>query len=42
MDGISFEIDNETFSHHMATVNGIQLHYVMGGKNLVEFRVYLP
>src|SRR5918994_149619 len=32
MDGISFEIDNVTFSHHMATVNGIQLHYVMGGK----------
>ena len=32
MEGISFEIDNVTFSHHMATVNGIQLHYVMGGK----------
>jgi pimeloyl-ACP methyl ester carboxylesterase len=31
-DGISFRIDNVTFSHHMATVNGIQLHYVMGGK----------
>ena len=31
-EGISFEIDNVTFSHHMATVNGIQLHYVMGGK----------
>jgi pimeloyl-ACP methyl ester carboxylesterase len=31
-DGISFQIDNVTFSHHMATVNGIQLHYVMGGK----------
>ena len=30
--GITFEIDNVTFSHHMATVNGIQLHYVMGGK----------
>ena len=32
MEGISFEIDNVTFSHHVATVNGIQLHYVMGGK----------
>jgi pimeloyl-ACP methyl ester carboxylesterase len=32
MEGISFEIDNMTFSHHMATVNGIQLHYVIGGK----------
>ena len=31
-DGISFQIDNVTFSHHMATVNGIQMHYVMGGK----------
>jgi len=31
-DGISFQIDNVTFTHHMATVNGIQLHYVMGGK----------
>jgi hypothetical protein len=32
MDGISFEIDNVTFSHHMASVNGIQLHYVIGGQ----------
>ena len=24
MDRISFEIDNVTFSHHMAPVNGIQ------------------
>ena len=31
-DGISFQIDNVTFSHHTATVNGIQLHYVTGGK----------
>ena len=31
-EGNSFEIDNVTFSHHTATVNGIQLHYVMGGK----------
>src|SRR3954452_1979605 len=28
---ISFVIDNVTFSHHMASVNGIQLHYVIGG-----------
>jgi pimeloyl-ACP methyl ester carboxylesterase len=32
LEGISFEIDNVTFSHHMATVNGIQMHYVMGGQ----------
>ena len=32
MNGTSFEIDNVTFSHHMASVNGIQLHYVMGGE----------
>jgi hypothetical protein len=31
MEEISFDIDNVTFSHHMATVNGIQLHYVSGG-----------
>ena len=29
--GVSFDIDNVTFSHHMASVNGIQLHYVIGG-----------
>jgi pimeloyl-ACP methyl ester carboxylesterase len=32
MEGISFEIDNMTFSHHMTTVNGIQMHYVIGGQ----------
>ena len=32
MEGISFQINNLTFSHHMATVNGIQLHYVMSGE----------
>jgi pimeloyl-ACP methyl ester carboxylesterase len=32
LEGISFQIDNVTFSHHMATVNGIQMHYVMGGQ----------
>ena len=30
----SFDIDNVTFSHHMASVNGIQLHYVIGGQGL--------
>ena len=30
-NGTSFQIDNMTFSHHMASVNGIQLHYVIGG-----------
>ena len=29
--GISFEINNMTFSHHTASVNGIQMHYVIGG-----------
>jgi alpha/beta hydrolase fold len=32
MEGISFEIGNVTFSHHMASVNGIQMHYVIGGQ----------
>jgi hypothetical protein len=32
LEGISFDIDNMTFSHHMASVNGIQLHYVIGGQ----------
>jgi pimeloyl-ACP methyl ester carboxylesterase len=32
MEGIPFEIDNVTFSHHTASVNGIQLHYVIGGQ----------
>jgi hypothetical protein len=30
--GTSFDIDNVTFYHHMASVNGIQLHYVIGGQ----------
>ncbi len=30
--GISFLLDNTTFSHHMAVVNnGVQIHYVIGG-----------
>jgi hypothetical protein len=31
LEVISFQIGNVTFTHHTATVNGIQLHYVMGG-----------
>jgi pimeloyl-ACP methyl ester carboxylesterase len=31
LEGISFDIDNMTFSHHTASVNGIQMHYVIGG-----------
>jgi pimeloyl-ACP methyl ester carboxylesterase len=29
--GNSFQIDNMTFSHHTASVNGIRIHYVIGG-----------
>ena len=32
LPGTSFEIDNVTFSHHTASVNGIQMHYVVGGE----------
>src|ERR687893_2221260 len=33
LEGISFQLDDVTFSHRMATVNnGTQLHYVMGGQ----------
>ena len=32
MEGNSFEIDNVTFFHHTTSVNGIQLHYVIGGQ----------
>jgi hypothetical protein len=28
-NGNSFKLGNTTFSHNMATVNGIQLHYVI-------------
>ena len=31
-EGISFQIDNVTFSHHTVPVNGIQIHYVIGGR----------
>jgi pimeloyl-ACP methyl ester carboxylesterase len=30
--GTVFQIDNMTFSHNTASVNGIQLHYVIGGR----------
>ena len=30
-NGTSFQMDNTTFSHNTASVNGIQLHYVIGG-----------
>jgi pimeloyl-ACP methyl ester carboxylesterase len=30
-NGISFQIDNMTFSHHTTSVNDIKLHYVIGG-----------
>lgn len=30
LKGSYFEIDNVTFSHNMATVDGIQMHYVLG------------
>jgi pimeloyl-ACP methyl ester carboxylesterase len=32
LQGSFFKIDNITFSHHMASVNGIQMHYVIGGR----------
>ena len=31
LDGISFQLGNVTFSHHTASINGITLHYVIGG-----------
>jgi hypothetical protein len=32
LEGISFQIDNMTFSHHLESFNGIQMHYVIGGQ----------
>ena len=32
LEGVSFQLDDVTFTHHMASVNGIQMHYVMGGQ----------
>jgi pimeloyl-ACP methyl ester carboxylesterase len=31
-EGNSFQIDNVTFTRNMASINGTQLHYVIGGK----------
>ena len=31
LSGNSFQINNMTFSHNTASVNGIQMHYVIGG-----------
>ena len=31
INGISFQIGNTTFYHHIAVVNGVQIHYVIGG-----------
>jgi len=53
-NGTSFQIDNVTFSHRLASVNGIQLHYVIGGhgnplvllhgwpETWYEFRLVMP
>ncbi|MGN6632547.1 MAG: alpha/beta fold hydrolase, partial [Nitrososphaeraceae archaeon] len=30
-NGTSFQLGNTTFSHRLASVNGIQMHYVIGG-----------
>src|SRR5919198_3535058 len=30
-NGNSFQMDNMTFSHHTVSINGIQMHYVIGG-----------
>ena len=32
LEGTSFQIDNMTFSHNTVSVNGIQMHYVIGGQ----------
>jgi hypothetical protein len=31
LNGNSFQMGNMTFSHHTTSVNGIQLHYIVGG-----------
>jgi pimeloyl-ACP methyl ester carboxylesterase len=38
--GVSFRIDNMTFFHHMATVNGIQMHYVIGGQGALVVLIH--
>ena len=32
LSGTYFDIDNMTFSHHTASINGIEMHYVIGGQ----------
>lgn len=32
LQGTSFQIENMTFTHRLAFVNGVYIHYVMGGK----------
>ena len=53
-NGKSFQMGNMTFSHRLASVNGIQLHYVIGGhgdpvvllhgwpETWYEFRLIMP
>src|SRR5215467_12501800 len=53
-NGTSFQLGNATFSHRLAPVNGIQLHYVIGGhgppvvllhgwpETWYEFRLIMP
>src|SRR5512133_2113603 len=31
LSGMSFQMNNMTFSHNTASVNGVKLHYVIGG-----------
>jgi hypothetical protein len=31
LNGTSFQMGNMTFFHHTTSVNGIQLHYIVGG-----------
>jgi pimeloyl-ACP methyl ester carboxylesterase len=53
-NGTSFQLGNTTFSHRLASVNGIQMHYVIGGhgppvvllhgwpETWYEFRLIMP
>ena len=34
IEGLSFEIDNATFSHHKTLINGFLMHYIIGGKGV--------
>ena len=54
LNGTSFQMGNMTFSHRLAPVNGVQLHYVIGGhgppvvllhgwpETWYEFRLIMP